>query len=449
MLKLMRFAVCLLAVVMLCGPVECALHIGEPDGNKQRDMSWTDATMEEVIKGLADLGVRMIAALPDAGDAGALQSRKQFKALPEHSIADLASSWERDLEYMGTVNILLPYKLHSLQWGRQAVSSYLIASLSPEQLAEIKTSGGVPFDTLTAQQKNYVRYLAMADRGPRFPEPELSMRLDESKVILALHANLAWSYEIKDVNGIVDRYESEFGCARTAAAKLWRQWAPGQLEAHKLIEKAGMTPGPDAPGSADVVELAGVYRLQDLIKQIMTESRASVTCDPSIKDMRIAAYCSLTSAGLARALASATGMEWMYDGRTWKLAKGAIGEILAQYGTGKYDEYQAAIDKFKPERKKIAQSGICTIVADEVWNTPEMAADMVDQRPLYWDSLTPGQQEYLRETVEDYLKYNSKYLNGYDLAGNLPYLKMWWEPSLSIYIATDDSILYSEWLLYR
>lgn len=451
MLKLMRLAVCLAAVVVLCGPGECAFTVGEPDEKGEREFFWQSASLDEVLEGLyTSCGTQTLAALLDTPDTAKAEKAtyKSAKVLPDDMLNHVAFSWNRDTGYMGMMQIILPYKLDALRKARESIAAFLAASLTPEQLAINRSSGGVPFSMLTLQQQTYARYLVTAAKDPKFPEPELSVRLSKAKVTIAAHPSITWSHSYTDVDGKQWGRTSGFCCDWDTQFERGDRWLPGHIGACKLYLRAGMEPGPDAPGDSTSVELAGVYRLPDLIKHIKNQSHVSIAYDSTAKDMRIAAYCTLTSAGLARAIATVSGMEWRLENGVWALTSGALVEVLSQYGSARVDDYTATIKKTTPELERVARSGCPVVVADKEWQEPGLTSDMVEHKPVDWASLAPEQQDYLRTAAERIMRTGQKTGN-YSLVDNLPVLKMDWSTYLELYIATDDSLLCSEGLVYK
>jgi len=72
---------------------------------------------------------------------------------------------------------------------------------------------------------------------------------------------------------------------------------------------------------------------------------------------------------------------------------------------------------------------------------------MLSEAPITFNSLTPDQKEHLRQRAEENNKYALQ--KGFDLVANLPSLNMRWDSRLKLYVATDNAMLYAEWLEFN
>jgi len=367
---------------------------------------------------------------------------RDFLTFANTAAAHVGYNWDRDCRQIGKVIVFYPYRLSAVTGARYAVSARLAVSLTSAQMDTMSAEGGVAFQSLTNEQKQLARYLVETETilGHQFPEPELSKRLAKARVILGLHPFIFYSYS----SAPNTTTSSGFYLSSKAEGDLYAKWAPGQIAAGRMAVEAQMKPGPDAPGDSTELELRGIYSLADILKMIQERSDAPLVAQDADKT-RMAAYCKLPAAALARACAVALGTAWRKDNGKWVLGSDEATGAFSLYASSKNsNDYYAEYSKLQPRLTPLARSGKCVYIADEDWADLNWFTDMVDKKTVPYNELTQPQQDHLQKAreaqIEAYKHYNMP---------ELPNLKMNWDPNLKLYIATDDAILYDEWLDYE
>ena len=132
-----------------------------------------------------------------------------------------------------------------------------------------------------------------------------------------------------------------------------------------MAAAAGKSATQDAPGNPSECELCGVYRLSDLLKTIKEGLGTNVRSAPGTSAIKIAAYCQITRAALAKALAATTGMAWSKQTDGWVLAGSAQqNEAEAYYSDEARRDYDRIYNELKPKLKQVVLSGSLRVVAD-------------------------------------------------------------------------------------
>ncbi|MCL5102850.1 MAG: hypothetical protein M1133_01875 [Armatimonadetes bacterium] len=437
-----------LLAILACGPAWSGLVAVQSQEIYTYDFDWSGCTLAEALEGLyTQFRVPTLAALLISDK---LRAPQQFpmRTQPQCVPPALASLCDRDSTFLDRTTVFYPCELTALRWAMESAAARLAASLSSSQIKSVKEDGGVAFEELSSEQQEIIRFLAgaRAFRGPQFPEPELTKRLKQSKVKLLLHLRVSFKLDSALSNGRKFSDSSSFPCESNASAKLWERWVPGQLEAHRLSATAKTSPGSDAPGDESVVELDRIYTVKDLIGRIEPEAEGTLNCDAELEKTSISAYCTMTTAALARACATATGTQWRKDGDNWLLTKGQMDLALANYGPKKSQEYMKACFAMKPALERLVRNGDISLLADEEWADLDPLSEVLTEQPVRWERLTANQQDYLRKKAK---QHGDAYSYPVDLAAELPSLKMKWHPSLKLYVATEDAILFDEWLGYK
>lgn len=411
--------------------------IAEPSpGGGAYDFDWSACTLQDALRELYErFEVPSIAVLlPKEKPVNVTiwPQRTTPRLLPRR----IAGSIGRDCVYVGKVNVLRPCSTEALVWVLGYTARQLTASLTDAQLRIHQEQDGIPFSSLTAEQQNTVRYLIRASQKPEsaLPEAQLESLLENAKLTLAIHAKMSWDYK---------NMSSGFPCDSKASQELLKRWSSGQVKAVDSAEKAQTEPGPDVPGGADVCELSGVYKLGDLIAMIARSSGSAVSCEAGARDTRVAAYCRITAAGLARACAIAASMEWRTDGEKWELVSGTVSESLAHYSPEKSSAYVGGQQAFKSRLREIMNSGRVYLVADSVWRDEQTFKRMMNMDTVKLDELTREQRDYLMRAHES---HSRAYLEVNGPLADIEELDIWWDPAMRIYVSSGDWILYSEWL---
>ncbi len=429
-------------LVLVSGSAALAEVKVEKLGEDYYNLAWKGTTLEEILPDLYDQTGAQTFGL----STGAVKNVdvKGWLAMGSTAAPSVGHHWDRDSRQIGKVTVFFPFRLSALHSVRELVTARLAVSLTSAQMDAMSSEGGVAFSALTEEQKGMVRYLASSEaiRGFQFLEPELSKRLAESRVILSFHPMISFHYP----SGTGGTSGSGFYLDSESEQALYRKWAPGQLEAGKMTTSALTGPGADVPGGATEYELRGIYTLADVIKLISRSSSGPVVMPKNARELKIMAYCKLSAAALARACATALGTSWRNDGGKWVLGSDDAAGVFSYYASSKaandsWSEYRKLQSKLAPQ----ARSGKCVYIADEPWTDQERFLDMFEKKPLLLSDLNEAQVAYLQKAWQQHVKAHKLQ----DKMPELPLLHMNWDPNLKLYIATENAVLYSEWLDYE
>lgn len=436
-MKLLKAAVLyLLMMAMSISLAYCQFTAEPSQGGVTHDCDWSRCTLQQALQETYDrFDVPSMAVLL-AKEKLPTMSHWPWRTTTSYLPGLVASSVGRDCTYVGKVSVFRPCSLEALGWAMGYGARRLTASITDSQLQTHMDQGGIPYNSLTSEQQEWVRYLIRASRKPEaaLPEAQLASLLDNAKLVLAIHAKMSWDHKNRS---------SGFYCDNKASQTLWKRWASGQAKAWESAEKAQTEPGPDVPGGSSVCELSSVYKLQELVAMIGKSDGSSVSCEPGAGSTQVAAYCKITAAGLARACAVAAGMEWRKDGDKWQLAAGTAQESLATYSPDKGSDYVRGWDAFKTRIREIMKSGKVFLVADSVWKDDQTFQRMMDMEVVKLGELTEAQQDYLKRSHES---HSEAYRETSGPLPDISELEIWWDPGLKIYIPSGDWILHSEWV---
>jgi hypothetical protein len=194
------------------------------------------------------------------------------------------------------------------------------------------------------------------------------------------------------------------------------------------------------------VKLSSTYTLGKLVNMIQEGCSATIKLDPGYSPLQIVACCTITKAGLARAIALASGGEWKKSGSEWRLQISPLTEMVAGCSQSEMMEMQNKTVALRPKLYNILKSGKLKLIADPAWTDPELIKKMVECGPVDPNSLSSEQIKYLNDELESGKKAYSKP----NAPANINEIdKLTWNPAMKLIIATENTILCSEGITYK
>lgn len=439
---------------ILCSPVWAEFTATKTDENIY-EFNGKQCTLDEALNGLYENGkAPFIACLNDARFYPDIKQSIFKKKVPD-SLKDFGFGTNSKI-LIGSVTVFYPYPLCDQPSYYGLIEGQLLASLTPDQLDVHSANQGIPYSALTAEQQSYVSSMVQNARfvepargdgayviagnqnipsGSLFPEPILTQLLQQSKLIIGLRLTVNYKENTRNFTAI-------YNCDEQAHRDLWSPWQKSMKESRRrLSPDVQNEPGEDIPGTGEEITLSGVYRLGDLVNEIQNGYPGIVRCDASYANLQIAAYCKITKAGLSRALAITSGAQWSRTGSEWKLAAGAIADMLAyHYVKGKsFEAYKKREPIAYAKRLEMIKSGKLILIADKIWHDSTLQQDMLSGNPVDLTKLSPAQMAVLQDQYEKSSvseTYPTQDIYGCD--------KITWGPRMELYIATKNTILYQD-----
>ncbi|MHB0998811.1 MAG: hypothetical protein ACYC27_06155 [Armatimonadota bacterium] len=440
----MMLTICLTILVFM--PAYGEVLITESDGSGSYDLIWNNCSFADIQRDIhTRLDQHSFAQV--LNQESSIQSGNMKNQPPNLFSLTAGIHYGRDHMYIGDTPVFYPFALPSLSEAAVATAGKLINSLTPAQRSMHKSRGYLPFEELSGGQQQYVYFLAITfKKNVQYPEPELSKKLSESMIVLALDPSIHYEYDYIDENGKSVNTSSGFYCDREVSNNFWRTRLKGQMDASRSNAEATTKPGVDAPGGSTVFSLDGIYTLADLLKKV-DDGSGTVKIQSDAAKVMIEAHCDMTGASIARACAVATGMDWQYLDDCWHLAAVSVFDSIRMYGKNvDINTYTREYERQIPAIQKMAYKREMVLLTDPAWKTDFNLGNVLDGKSIDWNTLSADQQDYLREgaMMSDFVSSPKR-----NLTEKLPQLKLSWHPNIRMFIITEDGILYHDWLRFK